>query len=191
MRTRVAITATTPTTAITLADFRLYAKANNISAEDGMITDQIKAAVKFVENYIQQSINANTIDLFVWEVQDFDLSNDGLRIELPFTPITAITSVKAYDNAGTETTLTLDSDWYKLQPSEIVRVEDFSYDTYKFTYTAGMNATELDDNIKEAILKIAAELYDKRATSVIGTITAEMKMSVYKMLNPYRKHLNW
>ena len=191
MRTSVTITSTTPTDVISLSEFRLYAKAIDISAEDDLITSQIKSAVKFVENYIQQSINANTIDLFVWNIEDFDLSSNGLRLELPLSPITAITSVKAYDIEGVETTLTLNTDWYKLQPSEVVRIEDFGYSCYKITYTTGMSATELDSNIQEAILKIAAELYDKRSTSVIGTITAEMKMSIYKMLNPYRKKLNW
>jgi len=190
MRTLTEITASTATNLITVDDFRLYAKAVDIEAEDTLIANQIKASVKFIENFIGQSINANTIELTIWDVQEFDVT-DGIALELPMSPITSVTSVKGYDNQGIETTLTLDTDWYKLQPSERVRIIDLSYDSYKISYTAAMTSTQFDDNLRTAVLKIASELYDKRSISVIGTITAEMKLNIYQMLNGYRKNLNW
>ena len=48
MRTVTEITASTATNLITVDDFRLYAKAVDIPAEDTLIANQIKASVKFI-----------------------------------------------------------------------------------------------------------------------------------------------
>jgi hypothetical protein len=52
-----------------------------------------------------------------------------------------------------------------------------------------MEEVEVTDNIKEAILKITAELYQNRGISVTGTIVSNLKTDLSQLLNAERTKL--
>lgn len=192
MRIRQRLSASTPTTVITADEFRLYARAVDISSEDSLIEGQIKAAVRWVEEYIGKSINTNTFTVDVWNFDnDLDLEGNELWLNLSSGPVSSITSVKSYDEDGTEVTLTSGTDYYFLKGDRLRILSATGIDSFEVVYVAAMTSTEITDNIKEAVYKLTAELYMMKGISVTGTIVAKIKADLSTLLAAERVKLNW
>jgi uncharacterized phiE125 gp8 family phage protein len=192
MRVRTTPSAVTPASVITADEFRLYARAVDVTAEDSLIEAQIKASVKWVEQYIGRSINTNTFTLQVWNFDnDLDLTGNELWIHLPSGPVTSITSVKSYDEDGTETTLTSGTDFYLLKGDRLRILSATGIDSFEIVYVAAMSALELNDNIKQAIYKLTTELYMMKGLSVTGMTVAKLKSDLTTLLAAERAKLNW
>jgi len=190
MRVQTRITAITAAKPISAAEFRTYAKAVNISGEDSLIDTQLAASVRYIENYIGKSINTNTFETTVWSFDDVrDIPNGELIYEAVNGPLSSVTSVKGYDLEGSETALVSGTDYYTLQGGRVRIPSATTYDSYKITYICGMEEVEVTDNIKEAILKITAELYQNRGISVTGTIVSNLKTDLSQLLNAERTKL--
>lgn len=192
MRIRQRLSASTPTTVITADEFRLYARAVDISSEDSLIEGQIKAAVRWVEEYIGKSINTNTFTVDVWNFDnDLDLEGNELWLNLSSGPVSSVTSVKSYDEDGTEVTLTSGTDYYFLKGDRLRIVSATGIDSFEVVYVAAMTSTEITDNIKEAVYKLTAELYMMKGISVTGMTVAKIKADLSTLLASERVKLNW
>ena len=192
MRIRQRLSASTPTTVITADEFRLYARAVDISSEDSLIEGQIKASVRWVEEYIGKSINTNTFTVDVWNFDnDLDLNGNELWLNLSSGPVSSITSVKSYDEDGTETILTSGTDFYLLKGDRLRIVSATGIDSFEIVYVAAMTSTEITDNIKEAIYKLTAELYMMKGISVTGATVTKLKADLSTLLAAERVKLNW
>lgn len=163
----------------------------DIADDNSIFTQQISAAVKWCENYINQSINANTYQLTVYDIDvDCDLENTGaLMLALPMLPVSAVSSVKSFNTKGEETTLTLGDDYYLIPNVKNVLIASPVDFGYIVNYTAGMSSVETAGPIKEAVLKLVVELYSNRSLSVTGTITTEMIVGLRELLNTYKVKL--
>lgn len=192
MRIRQRLSASTPTTVITADEFRLYARAVDISSEDSLIEGQIKAAVRWVEEYIGKSINTNTFTVDVWNFDnDLDLEGNELWLNLSSGSVSSVTSVKSYDEDGTEVTLTSGTDYHFLKGDRLRIVSATGIDSFEVVYVAAMTSTEITDNIKEAVYKLTAELYMMKGISVTGMTVAKIKADLSTLLAAERVKLNW
>jgi uncharacterized phiE125 gp8 family phage protein len=191
MRTRLTLTSVTKANPISVAEVRLYSRIPNIASEDTLIQQQIDGAVRWVEEYIGKAINVNTQTLQVWNFADErDLDGTTLYLDL-VGPVRSVTSVKAYSEDNTETTLVADTDYYLLKGDRLRVLNAGTYDSLEVVYVAGMQTVEITNNIKEAIYKLVDELYKHKGISVTGTIVANLKANLSSLLNRERTKLNW
>ena len=188
MRIDHTVTDVTPASIISRADFRTYARAVNITGEDDLIDRQLEASTRYVETYIGQSLNENRMQAIIWDFDDErDMDNGELRYALPMGPVTSITSVVGQDLEGANTTLTADSDYYLLTGGRLRIPSPTAYSTYTISYVAQLSY--VTENIKEAIIKICAELYQNRGISVTGTIVSNLKADLNSLLAKERTKL--
>ena len=191
MRTRLTLTSVTKANPVSIAEVRLYSRIPNISAEDALIQQQIDGAVTWIEQYIGKAINVNTQTLQVWNFADErDLEGTTLYLDL-VGPVRSITSVKAYSEDNTETTLVADTDYYLLKGDRLRVLSAGSYDSMEVLYVVGMQPIEITENIKEAIYKLVDELYKHKGISVTGTIVTNLKANLSSLLDRERTKLNW
>ncbi len=148
---------------VTLAEAKLHLRVDT-SDEDALITRLIKSAREECEHYIQRTIPATTLGLYLDAFPDGDL-------RLPLGPAQSITSVQYVNEAGNLTTLpgsvyalddtqidavlrlTWGSDWptTRSQPNAVI-----------VTYVAGYAACP--ESIKNWILLRVGTLYRFRET---------------------------
>ena len=191
MRTRLTLTSVTKANPVSIAEVRLYSRIPNISAEDALIQQQIDGAVTWIEQYIGKAINVNTQTLQVWNFADErDLEGTTLYLDL-VGPVRSITSVKAYSEDNTETTLVADTDYYLLKGDRLRVLNAGTYDSLEVVYVEGMQTVEITNNIKEAIYKLVDELYKHRGISVTDTTVANLKANLSSLLDRERTKLNW
>ncbi len=176
---------TPPTEPVTLADARLHLRVTD-TAEDALIGVWITAAREACEHYTQRSIGSQTLELRLDEFPDG-------AIDLPRSPVTAITSLKYIDTNGTEQTLapsayTLDTfshtswviraygtEWPEtLDAANVVRV----------VYVAG--AATPPATVKAAMLLTIGHLYENRESVVIGQTAIELPLGVKALLDTVR-----
>lgn len=90
---------------VTLSEAKAFMGLDDaVTVHDTKLTAGIVAARKKVEQLCGRSLVARTFKLTLDEYT-------GTYIDLPFPPITSITSVKTYDSVGTATTLTSGTDY--------------------------------------------------------------------------------
>lgn len=176
---------TPPTEPVTLADARLHLRVTDTS-EDTLIASLTTAAREYCEHYLQRSIGSQTLELALDEFPDG-------AIDLPRSPVTAITSLKYIDTNGTEQTLapsayTLDTfshtswviraygtEWPEtLDAANVVRV----------VYVAG--AATPPATVKAAMLLTIGHLYENRESTVIGQTAIELPLGVKALLDTVR-----
>jgi uncharacterized phiE125 gp8 family phage protein len=191
MRTRLTLTSVKKANPVSIAEVRLYSRIPNISSEDALIQQQIDSAVTWIEQYIGKYINVDNLTLEVWNFADErDLEGTTLYLDL-VGPVRSITSVKAYSEDNTETTLVADTDYYLLKGDRLRVLSAGSYDSMEVLYVVGMQPIEITENIKEAIYKLVDELYKHKGISVTGTIVTNLKANLSSLLDRERTKLNW
>lgn len=191
MRTRLTLTSVTKANPISVAEVRLYSRIPNIASEDTLIQQQIDGAVTWIEQYIGKAINVNTQTLQVWNFADErDLEGTTLYLDLS-GPVRSVTSVKAYSEDNTETTLVSGTDYYLLKGDRLRVLNAGTYDSLEVVYVEGMQTVEITNNIKEAIYKLVDELYKHRGISVRDTTVANLKANLSSLLDRERTKLNW
>jgi len=191
MRTRLTLTSVKKANPVSIAEVRLYSRIPNISSEDALIQQQIDSAVIWIEQYIGKYINVDNLTLEVWNFADErDLEGTTLYLDL-VGPVRSITSVKAYSEDNTETTLVADTDYYLLKGDRLRVLSAGSYDSMEVLYVVGMQPIEITENIKEAIYKLVDELYKHKGISVTGTIVTNLKANLSSLLDRERTKLNW
>lgn len=173
-----------------VADLKLYLRIDpSNTADDTMLTRQIKAAREAVETYLNRSLVTQTrkltLDAFPggsWNASDqaggegYDqgpsrpLSNGVPGINLPWGPIQSISSVKYYDQANVLQTVASSTYFLDASSGRMVLNDGASWPVsvrsraaVEITFVAGYGAAAaVPGTIVEAILQVAAKLYECR-----------------------------
>jgi len=145
---------------ITLAEAKSHLRVDT-SAEDNYISDLIKSAVNFAENYIDKDI-ATTTNTAV--LKDFG----GTLIEIDEGNLISITSIK--DEAGT--VLAYDSNLDIYDSSFIVELtNNLSIQDVTAVFVTGYSVSTLPPAIRQAIYIKLSDLYDvERSSAMFNTI---------------------
>lgn len=159
---------TAPAVEILTPDYvKLYTHISH-DVEDSIIEGWITHASLEAENFLRQSLINQT-----WEIV-FD-SFPRLPLELPRSPLQSVTSIKYYNTANTEATITaaeyfVDSD---TKPGRICHTYGYTWpsltlreiNAVKIRYVAGYGAaaTAVPQFVKEAVLVYCAFRHENRA----------------------------
>ena len=186
---------------ITLADMKNFMRVDT-AADDGLIEDFVKIATETISQFIRRSIVSQTLELVMDRFgSDIDLSNSigpGVHelpksflqelshIELPFSPVQSITSIKTYNQSNTESTLSSAAYLLDGEGGRICLNSGYTWPTslrdkkaVVIRYVAGWGYTAVPHPIRQAIREYAAAMYDCRRT-------CEMPEHLLDMLGPYR-----
>lgn len=162
---RIADTATPVTEPILLAAAKLHCRVD-IAADDDLITALIVSARQYCERITGRTFASRNMtasyDGFPWYGQDFII---------PFSPVTAVSSVKYWSVDGVDTTMTLATDYrldlnvvparIRLPVTKSVWV-DTAYvdDAVRVSFTAGAATTPAA--AKQAMLLLIGHWYEHR-----------------------------
>ncbi len=152
---------------VTLAELKIFARIDH-DYEDTLLTGFIVAARKMVERYLSKKLIEQTLRLTI------DDWNSDI-IELPYPPLISVIGV--YYIYEDDTTEEYDSDNYYVDTNtspgrlvikaggEVPINSDRYYGGYRIDYKAGYGtaATDISQNILEAIKVWATDLYEGRA----------------------------
>lgn len=173
---------------ITLAEAKLYLRVDD-TTEDTLISALIVAARLQVEGRTLRPLISQTWDLIL-DSSDVNSSN---TFYINKAPVTAISSVKYYDQNDTEQTLdvsayqtSINSNPAKVKIITMPQIyERLGAMTIRFVagYT---NAAAVPQDIKQAMYFIIGHLYENRQEVVTGTQVNEMPLSAQYLLEPYR-----
>ena len=180
------------TQAVTTAEMKNYLKANygTDTTEDALLVDFIFSAQRFLEDLGQFSISSKTWKCWV------DGKLDLKKLVLPMGPIISIQKVYRIDDEGTETELTLNTDYYKKGLTDLVlfftstpsdgipRGTNLNWYPIRVEYTAGHET--VPDDLKIAVMKMTAENYMKRGDSALAQVFTIPILST-DLIAPYRK----
>lgn len=163
---QIKINSTTGNEIITTSDVKNYVRIDT-SADDSLISRMITQARIFCENYISRDIVAKN--------RTYYLSETSELINIPFGPVSEISSVTSEGNTADYTVKGLDN--------ELIELDGGKSKDVKITYvTAGLS----DDLIKNALLQLVSTLYDNRADFKTGTIVQDVPTETRALLNSYK-----
>lgn len=165
-------------------------EAEAYTNEDAIIQGLIDAAYQYAEHATQATLATRTKTL----VLDSFPPGAG-KIELPWTPVTAIESLDYVGPAGDEHSLEAEAlrlDTRSIYPtlapqwgSQWPRTTD---EPECITITATAGDAETPSDVEVALLLLIGHWYENRESVVIGTISSAVPMSVDMLLAPYRIH---
>lgn len=154
----------------------------DVSTEDTYIAGVISAARVHVENVTRRALLTQTWDYFL------DAFPEKNFIELPFGNLASVTSVKYKDSDGTETTMTVTTDYLVETNGEghgrIVLPYGVSWPSFtaypsnpiSIRFVCGWtDATLIPSAIRAAVKMICADLYEMRGEPTIGQTVVENK----------------
>ena len=164
-----------------------------VTAEDDLITALIHAAREHVEDITRRALLTQT-----WEYYLDEFPEDDDFIKLPFGNLASVTSIKYKDSDGTETTMTVTTDYLvetngegcgrivlpygvswpsaTLYPSNPITIE----------FVCGwISAANLPSRIKTAVKLLCSDLYENRGELIVGQIVTENK-TVQRLLSSLR-----
>ena len=151
---------------ITVSDVKRYLRIDT-DEDDALLVDMISQARIWCENYISRDIISKN--------RTYYLEDTNGLFDLPFAPISSVSTVTVEGEAATFTEYGLDDISIELNggPSNNVKV------TY---ITAGLN----DGLIKQSLMQMVSNYYDNRADFVTGTIVSEIPTNVKSILSGYK-----
>ena len=165
---------------VSLTEAKLYCKISG-TGDDTLISQLIKTAREQIETYTGRSLAEKTYYV------EYDKIDNGQYINLPCMPIKSVSSVVTVDSEGTETALTLKSEYYlsgspwtKIMFPGLYSTRGI---TVKVKFIAGYGAEgcpNLPSALKDAILKRILVLYTHRGDE--GVINNEG----FELATPYK-----
>jgi len=191
---------------------KLFLKVDD-TTDDMLIWALITAARKAAEEYTGRAFITQTWELFLDGVgsgipaEIEDAYEDVYRTEyvpsafrsiiLPRPPAISITSIKYYDVDDAEhvwasTNYRLDS--YS-EPGRVILTATGEWPTdlrpqqgILVTYASGYGAAAVDvpEDIRTAIKRILAGLYENRQDEIVGAVAAKLDLTAKALLEPYR-----
>lgn len=151
---------------MTLSEFKIYAKLDDISLDDVLIVQLIAAAQRMCENYVGMNFAARTVIAIINNL------NGGTY--LPYGPVGTIASIADIeDNAIT-------SGNYKIIGTQFKQVLWPTVDYLKVTYTGGY--TTCPEYLVDAVRAQALYLYENRGDASTG-----MSPVAALILNPLKR----
>jgi uncharacterized phiE125 gp8 family phage protein len=176
------------TVAVATCDFGAdIVKIQPYSAEDILLTNLIKAAREYCENFQGRSYITQTWDLLLddWPDEDY--------IKVPYPPLVSVSSVKYYDTDSTEATMD-SGDYYVdtyAEPGRIVLGYGESWPSTTLRpangvivrFVAGYGAAaSVPQCVKQAMLMLIGHWYENRESTLTGQINDEIKFAVHALL---------
>lgn len=191
---------------VTLQEVKAHCRVDS-DTEDAYLDLLISAATEYAEKTIGQALVHRTYKLFLdaWP-GDGDDWWDGVRegaisdirktrnyVELPYPPLSSITHVKTYDDAGTPTTFASSGYFADTAsvPGRLVLRIGSSWPTYsraangiEIQYVAGYGATQngVPESARLAIMQLVALWYEQREPAISGTIVASVPFHIERIL---------
>lgn len=187
-------TETLPTAlAVNLEDLKDHLRVTS-AEEDALVRMYAQAAAQLFEAKTRRRLINRTAVLYL---EDFPMDCDDLGVELPFAPVSAISSVQYYDTAGVLTTW--DSSNYLLDAARILPrlvlaptktfpvVQDGRPDGVQITFTAGYGASysSIPDGVRFAVFLLAAHFFRNRSP-VTGVSMAEVPLTLQFAIDAYK-----
>lgn len=164
-----------------------------IEDDDDLILNLITSARQYVEAYLKRALITQTWKYYIEDFPDEDY------IELPFPPLSSVTSVVYTDYAGTATTMTVTTDYvvdtYK-EPGRVVLAYGQSWPTTTLTVTSPICITyicgygtpeDIPRAIRSAMLIFISDLYENRESYIVGQTPSRIK-TIEALLDPYKIH---
>jgi len=163
---QIKINSTTGSEIVSTADVKLFARIDT-TADDDIIYRMITQARIWCENYISRDIVAKNRTYYLDE-------SNGL-FDLPFGPVSSISSITSDGTAIDYSVLGLDN--------ESIELDGGYADKIKVTYvTSGMD----DSLLQQAILQLTSTYYENRNDFVTGTIVSDISTDTREILNSYK-----
>lgn len=191
---------------VSLNELKSYIKVD-FSADDALIPLLVEAATCACEKWTGLYFRRKRVEWAytapVYRFNAYNAPYDCLPTRLPYGPNQEIITVTRVDSDGTETELTTDQytqSGYSFLSLTTERSSSIS--TYgqsrgylKVEYKAGYHQEDadpllvypLDQDAKQAIALLTAELYENRQISTTGTIVATLDVTHKTLLSPYRQ----
>ncbi len=175
---------------VTLTEAKLHLRVD-FSDEDTLISNYIAAATAFAEEYTRMSLLTTTIRQALSDFPAYSLYNPFQAIRLFRPPLQELLTVKyydsdnvqqtLYDSAGDTSKLIIDSTRY---PARIYPAYDTTWpttasrpDAVEVRYKAGWSsAAQVPPDIKQAILLLIGEMYERRENFVKQLPTAAERL---------------
>lgn len=161
----------------------------DFSTDDAIVTSVNTAARLLVEKYLETKLLETTLKTYFYDFQEWDECNGYYSLIVPISPVTSIDAVKIVAADGTETATT---DYNATGLDEKTISIPVRYDLtnpqgvgYIVEYTA--QRTTIEEPIKEAIAKLAGELYENRQDSGVDITVSSLPYDVRRLLLPYKK----
>lgn len=159
------------------------------SAEDAHIETLITGARVHVEQYLGRALMAQTL------VAKWDCWPSAFVLERP--PVQSITSIQYIDVDGVTRTVSSANYYADLDstPPRVIAKESYSWPTLQSgrpnaviaTYVAGYaSANDVPRPIRMGISMLVDHWYENRGPVLVGSILADMPLSVESLLAPYR-----
>lgn len=163
---------------VSVSDLKTYLRVDH-NNEDALIEALIKSSVAYCENYLNSAFIQRTLQVrYQWPISGV--------IKLPIMPVISISSVKYYDAADEEQTLSIGNYTLDLISGNITidiwptDVKDAS--TWLVEYVAGYSTpADVPQNVIIAIYMLVADAYENRSDGVRNMTSASEKL-----LNPLR-----
>lgn len=176
---------------ITKAEAKSFARQDD-ATDDTLIDTLIEAAREWCESFTGRAFIKQT-----W-TQIIDWSFPGV-IQLPYAPLTSVSSITYIDTAGTSQTLASSEYTVDIQkePGRVYEAWTKTWPTTRFirqavtvTYLAGYGnaASDVPVPLKTAVRQLVLHWYDQREPILVGTISKEMEMALKSLLTPYKVH---
>jgi hypothetical protein len=163
---QIKINSTTGSEVISTADVKAYARIDT-SDDDTLIGEMIKQARIVLENYISRDIVAKNRTFYRSYVDD--------RFEVPFAPVTTISSVTVENITAAHTVHGLDK-------SIIELTESPAKDMELVYITTGLS----DSAIKQALLQFVTTLYENRVDFIEGKTVNEIPTSSKELVSSFK-----
>lgn len=172
---------------VTLAEAKGHLRVTS-SDEDGLIDALIVAARSWAENFTGRALLPQVWDYFLNCFED--------PIEIPRPPLISVASIKYVDTDGVLQTLATTE--YSVDTAADRGLIRLAYgktwpsirsqaNAVTVRFTAGYaDAATMPAPIRSACLLIIGELYERRETTIVGTIINEVPISAEYLLWPYR-----
>jgi phage conserved hypothetical protein, phiE125 gp8 family len=186
---KYAVTTAVSTEPVSLADTKLHLRTvtGDTSEDSAIITPLISAAREYCENFTGRALAAQTIKAY----PESWASYPNLW-QLPMIPVVSVTSVKYYDESGTEYTLDsgdyqVDLVWGTINILDEPTVTLRELNPIVVEYSAGY--TSLPKTLRQAMLMLIAHWYQNREAVTVGTAgaaSAEIECTVSRLLYQYK-----
>ena len=166
---------------VTQAEIVNYIKYDESDATElTLINSLVKSARELIEKYLNVSLKSKTYTL------EFDSEAvDDYRLNIPYSPFVSLTSLTQYDNEGTSTALTQNTNFYlrgaQMRQLYFPEIEtDYYYVMEYISGYSGSGVETLPDVLKNAIMKQVKVWYDREFTN-------KLDPEVIGMIQPYSK----
>ena len=162
------------------------------TSQNTMLTNLEKAARRIVEDYLRYSIISATWELYL---DSFPKTGDCIWIQK--SPVTDITFIKYINSSGVLTEIIKDTDFiadYNAKPCRVYEAYGKGWPSPRAIRNAVVvkfisgyaTAAAVPDEIKQAILMLAATLYENPGDEVTGTQVNKIDKNSEWILKPLR-----